>query len=399
MEGLFPRRRFREFGPNALLTSADTPPFECITASRPSSLRAKVRAGCPRVPGVYGMIDAVGELIYVGKAKDLRARLLTYFRPRSRDPKAGRIVHQARILVWEPATSEFAALLRELELIRRWQPRFNVQGQPKRRRRCYICLGRRPAAYAYLSTRPSGRGVYCFGPIPASHRAREAVRHINDLFRLRDCPQAQEMVFTDQRELFPLPRAAGCIRYEIRTCLGPCAAACSQAEYSAQVQAARAFLEGRDTRLLSRFQREMEQASRELAFERAATLRDKLDVMTWLVDRLTFMRRARARHSFIYPVQGHDGGVVWYLIHQGQARAAIAAPRDEASRAQAVGLIETIYRKRGLGLWPGEEIDGVLLVAGWFKRHPEERLNAIAPSLMVGPNSKRSEGCPRMASF
>jgi excinuclease ABC subunit C len=341
------------------------------------------------------MIDAVGELVYVGKAKNLRARLLTYFRPRSRDPKAGRIVHQARMLIWEPATSEFAALLRELELIRRWQPRFNVQGQPRRRRRCYVCLGRRPAAYAFLSTRPSGRGLYCFGPVPASHRAREAVRHINDLFRLRDCPQAQEMVFADQRELFPLLRAAGCIRYEIRTCLGPCAAACSQAEYSAQVQAARAFLEGRDTRLLSRFQREMEQASHELAFERAAALRDKLDVMSWLVDRLTFMRRARARHSFIYPVQGHEGGVVWYLIHQGQVRAAIPAPRDDASKVQAAALIESIYRRRGgLGLWPGEEIDGVLLVAGWFKRHPEERAKAFKPSYLVSrrvPKLARSD--------
>jgi excinuclease ABC subunit C len=343
------------------------------------------------------MIDAVGELIYVGKAKELRARLLTYFRPRGRDPKAGRIVHQARMLVWETATSEFAALLRELELIRRWQPRFNVQGQPRRRRRCYVCLGRRPAAYAYLSTRPGGRGVYCFGPVPASHRAREAVRHLNDLLRLRDCPQSQEMVFADQRELFPLPRAAGCIRYEIRTCLGPCAAACSQSEYTVQVQGARAFLEGRDTRVLNRFEREMEKASRELAFERAAALRDKLDVLNWLVDRLTFMRRARARHSFIYPVQGHDGGVVWYLIHQGQVRAAIAAPRDDAAKANAAALIESIFHKRagGSGLWPGEEIDGVLLVAGWFKRHPEERGRTFKPSTLIGSSAEPCEGAKR----
>jgi excinuclease ABC subunit C len=344
-------------------------------------LRLKVKEQCPRLPGVYAMVNAVGQLIYVGKAKNLRARLLSYFRPRSRDPKAGRIVHQARMLVWETAPSEFAALLRELELIRRWQPRFNVQGQPLRRRRMYVCIGRRPAPYLHLSARPSPRGVACYGPIPASRRAREAVRHLNDLFRLRDCPQSQEMVFADQQELFPIVRAAGCIRYEIGTCLGPCAAACSEKDYAAQVRVARAFLEGRDTRALNKIEDGMAVASERLDFERAAALRDRLENLRWLADRLEFMRRARHKYTFIYPVRGHDETVVWYLIHQSQVRGAVAAPNDNSSRKQAAEQIEALYHKNGRArLWPNEEIDGLLLVAGWFRRHPEERSRAIAPS-------------------
>src|SRR5262249_32652426 len=159
------------------------------------------------------------------------ARLLSYFRPNSRDPKAGRILDQTRVLVWETAPSEFAALLRELELIRRWQPRFNVQGQPRRRRRVYVCLGRRPAPYAFLAPRPASTVLAGFGPVPSGERAREAVRRVNDWYGLRDCPQAQEMVFAEQKELFPVLRAAGCLRHEIGTCLGPCAAACTQAAY------------------------------------------------------------------------------------------------------------------------------------------------------------------------
>jgi excinuclease ABC subunit C len=324
------------------------------------------------------MLNAVGELIYVGKAKDLRARLLSYFRPRSRDPKAGRIVHQARGLVWEPASSEFAALLRELELIRRWQPRFNVQGQPTRRRRCYVCLSRHPAPYLHLTIRPSARGVACYGPVPASRRAREAIRYLNDLFRLRDCPQSQEMVFADQGELFPVVRAAGCIRHEIGTCLGPCAAACSQREYAEQVRHARAFLEGRDSRALNSIERTMAAASERLDFERAAALRDKLEVLRWLSERVTFMRRARAAHSFIYPVVGRDSAVVWYLIHQGQVRSAIPGPRDAGQRTAAAELIASLYRKGRLPQRvPSEEIDGILLVAGWFRRHPGERRRTI----------------------
>ena len=82
-----------------------------MQGGRPSRLRAAVRQECPRLPGVYGMMDEVGELIYVGKAKCLRSRLLSYFRPKSRDPKAGRIVGDARVVAWEPAHGEFAALL------------------------------------------------------------------------------------------------------------------------------------------------------------------------------------------------------------------------------------------------------------------------------------------------
>jgi excinuclease ABC subunit C len=383
VEGLFARRVFKEFGPNALATSADATPIHRISGSRPSRLRAKVRAECPRLPGVYGMINQVGELIYVGKAKNLRARLLSYFRPRSRDPKAGRLVQQTRMLVWETASSEFAALLRELELIRRWQPRFNVQGQPNRRRRCYVCLGRRPASYIFLSARPRGKAVGCYGPVPISRKAREAVRHLNDLFRLRDCSQSQEMVFADQRDLFPLPRAADCLRYEIGTCLGPCAAACTEREYAEQVQAVRAFLEGRDTRVLQKCERQMETASRHMKFERAAMLRDKLEVLTWLSDRLSFMRQARCKHSFIYPMQGHEGTITWYLIHRGQVRAAIPAPRDHRSRQEAGDLMDKIYARRGSSLWSHEEIDSVLLVASWFRRHAGERSKTISPQQML----------------
>src|SRR5262249_38389065 len=155
-----------------------------------------------------GMVDANDELIYVGKAKCLRARLLSYFRRGSRDAKAGRIVEQARRIAWEVLPSEFAALLRELELIRRWQPRCNVQGRPGRRRYVYVCLGRRPAPYLFLAAHPPGTAMAAFGPVPAGRRAREAVRRLNDWFRLRDCPQAQEMVFAEEVELFPIARPA-----------------------------------------------------------------------------------------------------------------------------------------------------------------------------------------------
>src|SRR6516162_7336209 len=97
------------FGSCALSPEWAPPKLQLVTGRRTSQLRSEIRRLCPRKPGVYGMLDRHGELIYVGKAKNLRARLLSYFRRRSRDPKAGRILRRTRRLVWEIAASEFAA--------------------------------------------------------------------------------------------------------------------------------------------------------------------------------------------------------------------------------------------------------------------------------------------------
>jgi len=370
VKGLFARQAFTGFGPLTLLPAVEPPPLHTIRARRPGRLRSLMRRDCPRLPGVYGMVDATGELIYVGKAKNLRARLLSYFRPKSRDAKAGRILKDTRLLAWEVAPSEFAALLRELELIQRWQPRFNVQGQPHHRRRVYVCVGRRPAPTVFLAKQPPRTAFAHFGPVPAGFKTREAVRRINDWFRLRDCPQAQTMIFADQLELFALPLAAGCIRHEIGNCLGPCAAVCSRDDYAANVSSVLAFLCGEDRSPIDTIEREMNAASASLAFERAAALRDRLDSMTWMSDHLRRVREA-SRHSFVYPVRGHDESELWYLIHGGRVCAVVPAPQDELNRDEMGKLLEGVSPHEGPPTL--DEIDGVLLVAAWFRRRPEER--------------------------
>jgi excinuclease ABC subunit C len=384
VEGLFARQAFTGFGPLALLPDVEPPRLHAVKARRPGRLRALVRHDCPRVPGVYGMIDAKHELIYVGKAKNLRVRLLSYFRPKSRGPKAGRILKRTRMLVWEIAASEFAALLRELELIQRWQPRFNVAGQPWLRRRVYVCVGRRPAATIFLAKEPPRTASAGFGPVPAGFKTREAVRRLNDWFRLRDCPQTQEMTFADQPELFSLPLTPGCIRYEIGNCLGPCAAACTRDDYAANVQALLTFLRGDDDSPLHTLEREMTMASTQLAFERAAALRDKLDSMTWLSERLRLVREA-SRHSFVYVVRGHDDAKVWYLIHGGRVRAVVPAPRDKASRHAAAKRVQEVYGRQTTASGPPapREIDGVLLVAAWFRWRKEERRSMLRPTVAL----------------
>lgn len=363
---LFSPQAFAGFGPDPLNLCGGAPRLFQIHGRRSSALRSLVRLDAPRRPGVYGMLDERGEVIYVGKARCLRTRLLSYFRPKSRQPKAGHIIGQTRRLAWEVLPTELSALLREMELIRRWQPRFNVAGQPRRKRPAWICLGRRPAQHVFVSLRVPSTAVAAFGPVPGGVRAREAVRRLNDLYRLRDCPQPQTMTFADQRDLFPVPLAAGCLRLEIGTCLGPCAAACSQQEYSVQVRAARGFLDGSDLSALVQLDREMQQASGAMEFERAAALRDRLGVLGWLHEHLERLRQAR-RLSLVYPLQGHDGRDWWYVIVRGDVRGVVAV--DDPQRLR--GLLAE-------GQHGAEQVDNVLLLAAWFRKRPEELRRGIS---------------------
>lgn len=387
MDPLFTSRRFTHFGPSSFRPDGEAAELREIHARRPGRLRDKIRKLCLQVPGVYGMVARNGELLYVGKAKRLRSRLLSYFRPKSRDPKAGRIIARTRRILWEEQPSEFAALLRELELIRRWRPPANVHGQPGRRSLTFLCIGRRPAPYLFLSRRPGSSVLVCFGPLHAGRRAREAVRRLNDEFRLRDCPRSTTMIFAEENELFPIVRSAACLRYDIDTCLGPCAAACSRDDYTAKVEAARGFLQGEDVSLLARVERDMLAASAALEFERAATLRDKYKDLSWLTGRLAFLREARDRHSFIYAVANESGAEHWYLIRRGYVQSVLAAPCDSASRVAACEQIAAIFDPQATWIEPTtpEQLDGVLLVASWFRRHPEE----YARTLTVGEARER----------
>lgn len=376
--GLFGAAAFSGFGPCRL--GPEAPPFHMVLGERPGELRAGVRRDAPRRPGVYGMVDENGELIYVGKAKCLRARLLSYFRPRSRPPKAGRMLRQTRSLVWESLPNEFAALLRELELIRRWRPRCNVLGQPGRHGRTFICLGGRPAPYLYLTSRPPGTTLAVFGPVVSSRKAREAVRRSNDWFRLRDCPQAQEMVFAEDNRLFPVLRAAGCIRHEIGTCSGPCAAACSRSGYARQVRAARAFLEGRTKDPLDALEKEMHAASAALAFERAAALRDQLDALGWLQRQLERLREAQGARCLIYPLRSHSGDEHWYVLCRGLVEGVVAAPVDRPSAASAGETVRILDRRPSRPASGPHEFSAVLLVSSWFRRFPKESARLLEPA-------------------
>ncbi|MGQ0539121.1 MAG: UvrB/UvrC motif-containing protein, partial [Gemmatimonadaceae bacterium] len=301
-----------------------------------AALRAHVRSDATMRPAVYWMSAADGEVLYVGKSKRLRARLLGYFRGSFTDDKGARILSLTDRIDWTYVPNEFGALLEEMRRIKRLRPRFNVALKRDDRHYAFIRLtdGRAPRLSVVRS--PGGgresRGVF-YGPFVGAQRVSEAVRELSDVLQLRDCTLDSRMRFSDQRELFLLaPRTPGCLRYEIGRCLGPCVAATTAAEYAARVRAARGFLEGTNDAPIEQLTRAMEEASAALAFERAASLRDKVARLTALKERFDQLRFAVESLSFAYTVPGVDGDDRTYIIQRGRVLGEQATPRDAASR-------------------------------------------------------------------
>ncbi|MBN9118056.1 MAG: GIY-YIG nuclease family protein [Planctomycetes bacterium] len=364
---------FDGFGPSRFRPADEEPPVRELRGKRPSKLKRGVKKHGPKLPGVYGMIDNRDRLIYVGKAKNLRSRLLSYFRENSRDPKAGKIISQTRRLVWEQCGDELAALLRELELIQRIRPKYNVQGVPGFQRHHYLCIGKPPAAFVYITAKPTGKELAVYGPFVKRWRSDDAARRLNDWFKLRDCADTVAMNFAEQGELFDHDRAAKCLRFELGTCSGPCAGGCTQKDYAVGVRAAKAFLDGRNRSLLKVLREQMEAAAAAFEFEKATSLRDKLLAVQWIDDRLTLLRHARDQNSFVYPLTGTDGRSRWYLIHRGEVQAVAYPPTADTAAGVARLLAATFTDHPAPAVLSDVAVDSVLLVAGWFRKHADER--------------------------
>jgi excinuclease ABC subunit C len=336
-------------------------------------MRAHVRASAQDRPGVYRWLSADGEVVYVGKSKKLRTRLLSYFRC-TPDEKGARICREATHIEWEYTPSEFAALLEELRLIKRFRPRLNVAMKRDARHFAFIKVTR-GAAPKLLVVRGAGADdaqVY-YGPFHGAQRVTDAVRELNDALGLRDCRLDQPIHFADQPELFQLMhRTPGCIRHEIRKCLGPCVGGCTASQYDERVRLVRGFLDGADDGPIDVLRAEMLQASDAMDFERAAVLRDKLGRLEDL--REQFVRFRFAIETFVYTVPGHEGDDRVYLIRRGRVRAEFGVPRSDDERARLLGMVSDVFDPgdRDGAQVPSHEVDELLLLSSWFRRFPAE---------------------------
>jgi excinuclease ABC subunit C len=217
-------------------------------------------------PGVYRMLGAEGEVLYVGKARNLKNRLTTYFVGKAQTAKTMAMVSQIEDVEVTVTASETEALLLEYNLIKRHRPRFNVTLRDDK-----------SFPYLYLTTQQEYPRISFyrgsrklpgrfFGPYPNARATRETVLLLQKLFLLRPCS-----------DTFFANRSRPCLQYQIKRCSGPCVRLISPEDYAQDVVDAMKVLEGRGAELIDDLAKRMDDASAKLEFERAARLRDQIN--------------------------------------------------------------------------------------------------------------------------
>ena len=232
-------------------------------------------ASCPRQPGVYYHKDQAGQIIYVGKASDLRRRLGSYFRRRpGNDAKLQALIGAIADFDYSPLASEIDALFYEAEMIRRYRPVYNVLGRDQINNGLYIRLWRRgPNPNLSLTYQPAADGADYYGPYLARTAVRQALRYMRPIF-----PYS-----THNR----LPKRA-CLHYHIGLCPGPETANFDRAAALANLDDLGAYIRGQRNHIVKRLQERMEAASARLDYETAARQRNQLRSLAGLSRRAIF---------------------------------------------------------------------------------------------------------------
>jgi excinuclease ABC subunit C len=234
-----------------------------LAAGRAAIIRhAKV---APSRPGVYRMIDARGDVLYVGKAKNIKKRIVAYARPTGHDSRIERMIAATRTLEFVVTRTETEALLLEANLIKRLRPRFNVLLRDDKSFPYILITGDHWAPQILKHRGARSRQGHYYGPFASVWAVNRTINALERAFLLRSCSDA-----------FFEGRTRPCLLYQIKRCSAPCTNEIEFRDYSELVREAHAFLSGRSKAVKDRLAAEMEKASAALDFERAAVYRDRL---------------------------------------------------------------------------------------------------------------------------
>ena len=229
-------------------------------------------ATCSGRPGVYRMFDAEARLLYVGKAKNLKKRLASYFRKTGLAPKTAALVARIAQIETTITANETEALLLEQNLIKEWRPPYNILlRDDKSYPYVFLSDGQFPRLGIHRGAKKA-KGRY-FGPYPSAGAIRESLSLLQKGFMVRQCEDS-----------YYANRTRPCLQYQIKRCKGPCVDLVSPEEYAEDVRHSVMFLEGRSQQLGNELNAEMEQAAMTLNFEKAAQLRDQIALLRRVQD-------------------------------------------------------------------------------------------------------------------
>jgi excinuclease ABC subunit C len=258
----------------------------------PESLRKVL----PHGPGVYLFSDPRGSVIYVGKAKDLKKRVLSYFRSANNTPtKTARMMKMAEGLEFILTLTEKEAFILENDLIKKFKPRYNIILRDDKQYPCLRLDIREPYPRLGIVRKIKKDGALYFGPFSSANAVRSTTRVISRVFKLRKC-----------KGLKLKHRDRPCINFQMDRCLAPCARTVSEKAYGEMVEQVRLFLEGRNTELVGTLKKEMAEVAAQLDFEKAADIRDRIYAIQKTVERQHVVSRRMADQDIIGIAQKED---------------------------------------------------------------------------------------------
>ena len=225
----------------------------------------------PTSPGVYLMKNDQGEIIYVGKAVNLRNRVRSYFRELKPDQaKTKALVKHIVDLEYILADNELEALVLECNLIKKYRPKYNINLKDDKTYP-YLKITNEPYPQVIVTRKVDKDGARYFGPYPSVNELRNSLELIRKIFPFRSCKQR---TFTNDRP---------CLNAHIQMCLAPCVGRISQKDYNAMIDEVALFFDGKEDGLTKRLRKEMEEAAENLEFEKAARLRDQLQGLEQII--------------------------------------------------------------------------------------------------------------------
>ena len=260
-------------GEEAPLPEVDDPSSIELAADASGSsgrpVLARLAKLAPATPGVYRMIDADGNVLYVGKAKNIRKRVLAYVRPTGHDTRIERMIALTSNVEFVSTGSETEALLLEANLIKRLRPRFNVLLRDDKSFPYILITGDHWAPQILKHRGARTRQGHYYGPFASAGAVNRTITALQRAFLLRSCS-----------DTFFESRTRPCLLYQIKRCSGPCTAEISFPDYGELVREANAFLSGRSRAVKEELAAEMENAAVAMDFERAAVYRDRLAALS-----------------------------------------------------------------------------------------------------------------------